>query len=93
MPESTFTFRVDSELKEAFSQLAQEHNRTAAQLLRDFMRQFIRDSHNQESWNTWFASKVEAGQNDIAKGNFITNEEAESRAKSRREEFLKQYSS
>ena len=39
MSEATFTFRVDQTLKNAFSTAAKAHDRTGAQLLRDFMRE------------------------------------------------------
>ena len=42
MSEATFTFRVDEALKSEFSNAAQSRDRTAAQLLRDFMRDFVR---------------------------------------------------
>jgi len=83
MSQSTFTFRVDTKLKDAFNQVALEHDRTSAQLMRDFMHQFIRNSHEEGNFQIWFASKVEAGRNDIAQGNFITQEEAEKKAVTR----------
>ena len=42
MSETTFTFRVDEALKAEFSTAAKSRDRNAAQLLRDFMRDFIR---------------------------------------------------
>jgi hypothetical protein len=37
MPETTFTFRVDHELKKAFTEAARANYRPGSQLLRDFM--------------------------------------------------------
>ena len=42
MSEATFTFRVDESLKEQFTTAAKGRDRTGAQLLRDFMRDFVR---------------------------------------------------
>ena len=42
MSEATFTFRVDEALKSEFAQAAKARDRTGAQLLRDFMRDFVR---------------------------------------------------
>ena len=42
MGEATFTFRVDEALKAEFTQAAKESDRTGAQLLRDFMREYVR---------------------------------------------------
>ena len=41
MSEATFTFRVDETLKNDFATAAKARDRTAAQLLRDFMRSFV----------------------------------------------------
>lgn len=40
--ESTFTFRVDSALKKAFEQAAKSTDRSGSQLLRDFMREYVK---------------------------------------------------
>jgi predicted transcriptional regulator len=40
--ESTFTFRVDSELKRAFELAAASQDRSGSQLLRDFMRDYAK---------------------------------------------------
>lgn len=42
--ETTFTFRVDDELKTAFTRAAAAHDRPGSQLLRDFMRAYVRDT-------------------------------------------------
>ena len=42
MSEATFTFRVDEGLKDQFSTAAKSRDRTGAQLLRDFMRDFVK---------------------------------------------------
>ena len=46
MSEATFTFRVDEALKAEFSNAARNRDRNAAQLLRDFMRDFVRQHRN-----------------------------------------------
>jgi hypothetical protein len=38
MADTTFTFRVDQELKHAFTEAARANDRPGSQLLRDFMR-------------------------------------------------------
>lgn len=40
--ESTFTFRVDAALKKAFEQAAKSNDRSSSQLLRDFMREYVK---------------------------------------------------
>lgn len=38
--ETTFTFRVDSEIKRSFEIAAKANDRTSSQLLREFMRDY-----------------------------------------------------
>ena len=64
MTEATFTFRVDDDLKAAFSDAARKHDRTAAQLLRDFMREYVRRESDQESYDAWFRARVEEALRD-----------------------------
>jgi len=40
--ESTFTFRVDTELKKIFERAAKSNDRNSSQLLRDFMRDYAK---------------------------------------------------
>lgn len=42
MSDATFTFRVDGELKKVFTETAKGNDRPAAQLLRDFMREYVK---------------------------------------------------
>ena len=39
---ATFTFRVDENLKTEFATAAKSRDRTGAQLLRDFMREYVK---------------------------------------------------
>ena len=88
MSQATFTFRVDSELKEAFTKAAQSRDRTSAQLLRDFMRDYVREQMPQMTYDEWFAAKVEAGMRDGREGRIISHEESKIRSEARRRELL-----
>lgn len=55
MPETTFTFRVDQELKEAFTRAAHANDRPGSQLLRDFMREYVERAEH----DAWFRAEVE----------------------------------
>ena len=88
MSESTFTFRVDETLKSAFSDAAKEQDRTAAQLLRDFMREYVVKNQQDAEYDAWFRRKVEAGERAYREGRFITQEEATRRAEQRRARIL-----
>lgn len=59
MADSTFTFRVDEELKEAFAAVAEREERTAAQLLRLLMRQAVQRREDATDHDRWFRAEVE----------------------------------
>ena len=87
MGEATFTFRVDEALKAEFAQAAKESDRTAAQLLRDFMRDYIRDKEGRAAYDAWFIAEVEAGIAEADAGDVVSHEEVEAEAKARRAEL------
>ncbi len=88
MPETTFTFRVEDGLKAAFSDAAKQQDRTAAQLLRDFMRTYVAEVQDDAEYDAWFRRKVAAGEKAYREGRFITQEEATRRAAQRRAKIL-----
>ncbi len=59
MSEATFTFRVDETLKSEFASAAKARDRTGAQLLRDFMRDFVRQQQEATEHDTWFRRQVQ----------------------------------
>jgi predicted transcriptional regulator len=88
MSETTFTFRVEDNLKTAFADAAKRKDRTAAQLLRDFMRNYVLESQGDAEYDAWFRNKVEAGEKAYREGRFITQEEATRRAGQRQARIL-----
>ena len=64
MAETTFTFRVDEALKTEFSALAKARDRSGAQLLRDFMRQFVQSQQDAAAHDAWFREQVQASIDD-----------------------------
>ncbi len=62
MPDSTFTFRVEEELKTAFAEAAKAHDRPGSQLLRDFQREYVEKSQH----DAWLRSEVGRGLKELA---------------------------
>lgn len=58
MSQATFTFRVDDALKSQFSQAAKSRDRSGAQLLRDFMREFVQQQQEAAEHDAWFRHLV-----------------------------------
>lgn len=80
MSEATFTFRVDDVLKAEFSQAAKGKDRTGAQLLRDFMRDFVREQQEAAAHDAWFRREVQSGIDAANAGDVIPADEAEAEA-------------
>lgn len=59
MAESTFTFRVDEELKAAFAEVAASQERSAAQLLRVLMRDAVHRDRELREHDRWFRGEIE----------------------------------
>ena len=80
MTEATFTFRVDEALKADFSKAAKAKDRTGAQLLRDYMRDFVRQQQEAAEHDAWFRREVQAGIAAANAGDLISAEDAEAEA-------------
>ncbi|MES2260436.1 MAG: hypothetical protein V4724_18085 [Pseudomonadota bacterium] len=84
MGEATFTFRVDESLKEQFTTAAKGRDRTGAQLLRDFMRDFVQQQEAAEH-DAWFRRQVQVGLDSANVGNLIPATEVEAKFAAKRE--------
>ncbi|MFP4896696.1 CopG family ribbon-helix-helix protein [Paraburkholderia sp. EG304] len=83
MSEATFTFRVDETLKTEFSEAAKAHDRTSAQLLRDFMRDYVRQQQEAE-YDVWLRGRVQRSKESADAGNLVPAAEVEARFAARR---------
>jgi len=86
MTEATFTFRVEEELKESFTTAAKARDRTGAQLLRDFMRDFVKKQQEATDHDLWFRRQVQEGLDSANSGNLVAAENAEAEFAKRREQ-------
>lgn len=77
MSDATFTFRVDDKLKDEFSTAAKSRDRTGAQLLRDFMRDFVRQQQDATEHDVWFRRQVQAGLDSANAGRLVSAEDVE----------------
>lgn len=84
MSEATFTFRVDASLKDQFTTAAKSRDRTSAQLLRDFMRDFVRQQQEAAEHDAWFRRQVQVGLDSANAGNLIPAAEVEAKFAAKR---------
>ena len=80
MTEATFTFRVDETLKEEFATAAKARDRTGAQLLRDFMREFVQRQRDAAAHDAWYRQQVQVGLDAANAGDLLSSEEVEAEA-------------
>jgi predicted transcriptional regulator len=86
MSDATFTFRVDEGLKDQFSTAAKSRDRTGAQLLRDFMRDFVKQQQETSEHDAWFRREVQIGIDAADAGTVVSAEEVEAEARTWRAE-------
>ncbi|WP_116137982.1 CopG family ribbon-helix-helix protein [Trinickia diaoshuihuensis] len=84
MSEATFTFRVDDALKNEFATAARAHDRTGAQLLRDFMRDYVKQQQEAAEHDAWLNAKVERSRASANAGNLVAAAEVEAKFAARR---------
>lgn len=84
MSNATFTFRVDAALKAEFANAAKAHDRSGAQLLRDFMRSYVAQQQETQQYDAWLTKKIEQSQASAETGNLIPAADVEARFAARR---------
>ncbi len=84
MSDATFTFRVEEALKEQFTTAAKVRDRSGAQLLRDFMREFVQQQQVIADHDQWFRQQIQTGLNSANAGNLVPAAEVEAKFAARR---------
>ena len=70
--EAVFTMKLDKELRDAFMAAAQESDRPASQIVREFMRDYVQQDRE---YLEFLRRRVELADAQIAAGEFYTNDE------------------
>jgi predicted transcriptional regulator len=93
MGEVTFTFRVGNDLKDAFTQAARAQDRTAAQLLRDYMREVVQRQREDADYESWLRRKLEAARASVRAGRHASAETVAAEFAALREETRRGFDS
>lgn len=88
MSEATFTFRVEEDLKAAFGETAKANDITGAQLLRGFMRDYVKRQRAAADYDTWFRKEVQIGRDSANAENLISAEDVEAEFSKRRSQSI-----
>lgn len=83
-PTATFTFRVEESLKNEFSAAAKARDRNSAQVIRDFMRDFVRQQEEAAEHDAWLRRQVQIGLDSANAGNLIPAAEVEAKFSAKR---------
>ncbi|WGG51536.1 hypothetical protein [Rugamonas sp. DEMB1] len=75
---------IDASLKEQFMTAAKDRDRTGAQLLRDFMRDFVRQQQEAVEHDAWFRRQVQIGLDSANAGKLIPAAEVEAKFAAKR---------
>lgn len=85
-----FSFDVDEDLKQAFTDAAAAAACDSADVLREAMRNFVDRLQDAAAYDRWFRDQVEQGRQDAEAGNLISHEEVEAEAEIWRTTMMRQ---
>jgi predicted transcriptional regulator len=75
--ESVFTMKLEPELRDAFMRLAADEDRPASQIVRELMRDYIEQRHQDREYERYLHRKVEAGRASMRAGRGRSNDQVE----------------
>jgi len=61
MKEAVFTLKLEADLRDAFMAEAEASHRPASQIVRDFMRDFVKKQQEQRDYEAWELADIERG--------------------------------
>ena len=86
--EAVFTMKLEPELRDDFMAEAKASHRPASQLLRELMRDFVQRQKQAREYEDFLRGKVDVAREQIANGQYASNEEVEARFAALRAEVL-----
>lgn len=89
MTDATFTFQVEEELKTAFSEAARAQDRSGPEVLRGFMREFVKHQQDAAGYDDWFRGKVKRAIDAADAGDLIPGDEVDAEFAQLREQTRK----
>ena len=75
--EAVFTMKLEAELRADFIAEAQAADRPASQILRELMRDFVKQQRQARDYDAFLEKKVEAARTSVLGGKGLGNEEVE----------------
>ena len=75
--EAVFTMKLEAELRADFIAEAQAADRPASQILRELMRDFVKQQRQARDYDAFLEKKVEIARTSVLGGKGLSNEEVE----------------
>ena len=75
--EAVFTMKLEADLRADFIAEAQAADRPASQILRELMRDFVKQQRQARDYDTFLEKKVEIARTSVLGGKGLSNEEVE----------------
>jgi len=86
---AVFTMKLEPELRDEFMAATTEDDRPASQVVRELMRDYIKQRRQAHEYDDYLRRKVEAARRQRDAGLHFSNEEVEAEATARRAELLR----
>lgn len=86
--EAVFTMKLESDLRESFMAEAEATHRSASQIVREMMREFIQKQREAREYDEFLRNKVEIARRSMNAGQGRSNENVEAKFASRRSDVL-----
>ena len=86
---AVFTMKLEPELRDEFMAATTEDDRPASQVVRELMRDYIKQRRQAREYDDYLRRKVEAARRQRDSGLHFSNEEVEAEAAARRVELLR----
>lgn len=89
--EAVFTLKLESDLRDAFMKEAAESHRPASQIVRDFMREFVKKQQEQREYDAWLDADLDRAiaAADDPNTKWIPHEEVVANMERQRQSLLK----
>ncbi len=82
--EAVFTMKLEPDLRDAFMREAQTSHRSASQILRELMREYVQRQSQAREYDDFLALKVQTARTSMQTGLGISNDEVEAQFAARR---------
>lgn len=88
--EAVFTMKLEPELRADFMAAAEANHRPASQILREMMREYVRQQAQPTSYESFLQAKVDHARVQMATGHYRTNADVSAEFAARRAALLAQ---